>query len=168
MSPPPTLTTPTMTPLLDSHTHMIRFLIDPAAPSEYMDRWTKIKQKIENGDNEWFVNELHAHCNLSSNRNLPYLDRCEGGIGNNNNLLYKQLRFKQHEPSREGIPFALDNDICIDQIYSTAADKWTYEELDDLIAAMIKVLEYHVQETRCILGRIELQNSNSYQGAYNY
>lgn len=157
-----------MIPLMETHTHMIRFLIDPDAPSEYMDRWKKIKQKIENGDNEWFVDAVRTHCKLSSNINLPYLDRCEGGIGNNNNLLYKQLRFKQHIPSHNGIPFALDNDICIDQIYSTNTDKWTYEELDDLITAMINVLEYHVQETHCILGRIELQNSNSYQGSYNY
>ena len=85
--------------LLNTHLHQLRFFIDKNAPSEYMKRWDKFKTKCENGDNKHIVKTLKHYCKLTVNRELPYLERAEGGLGGNNNLLNKQIRFRHNQIS---------------------------------------------------------------------
>jgi hypothetical protein len=111
----------------------------------------------EKGDNLDILSEWKSNCELVSNKNLPYLDRCEGGLGGNDNRLHKQIRF------RSGFgyyaPWDRDNDIVIDQIYETDKEKWTYAELDDLIQAFIKTINKRL-EADCVRGHIEMIINN--------
>ena len=110
--------------ILNTHIHELIFNIDKDAPSEYMKRWIDLKIKCENGENKHIIEQLKGYCNLNTNRVLPYLNRYEGGLGGNDNLVNKQIRFK-------GFQRDDNNDIILHEIISTDNEKWTYDELDD-------------------------------------
>ncbi len=50
----------------------------------------------ENGNNKGIINQLLSYCKLESVKKLPYLNRCEGSIGGDNNNINKQLRFRKY------------------------------------------------------------------------
>ena len=113
--------------------HQLRFSLHNKAPLKMVNKWKRLKQNCESGiknGNKKVVNEFLKLCELESNKSLPYLDRCEGGFGGNNN----QMRFRDTSP-----PFQyctqMDNDIVIDQIYNTESEYWTYAELQDIMQA---------------------------------
>jgi len=143
--------------ILNTHLHQLRFFIDKNAPSEYMKRWDKFKTKCENGDNKHIVKTLKVYCKLTVNRELPYLERAEGGLGGNNNLLNKQIRFRHNQISF--VKISDDNDIILNEIISTDNEKWTYDELDDLLRAFIKTANFYVQAD-CVNGYIGMFNKN--------
>ena len=143
--------------ILQTHIHKLRFKIDNDAPPEYMKRWKEFKNKCENGDNKNIVEQWIYNCKLESNRQLPYLDRCEGGIGGNNNNINKQIRFRMGKWG-DNDPRLFDEDILLlIENNKVSVEKWTYEELDDLIYAFIKTSNYHVQ-AECVNGCIEMVN----------
>jgi hypothetical protein len=111
----------------DTHIVELRFKIDRDAPQKYIDEWLKLKTICENGKNKELVDEWLSNCKIQSVRNMPYLDRCEGGIGGNNNIINKQLRFRK----KQIYSISIDNDIVIENIISSEQEKWTLEELDD-------------------------------------
>ena len=67
--------------ILDSHEYNLSFRLDLDAPNKYIKKWNKIKFECENTDNKDIVEDIKNNCKLVSNKNLPYLDRCEGGLG---------------------------------------------------------------------------------------
>jgi len=140
--------------ILDTHIHKFRFRIHADAPKAYIDRWKKLKYNCEEGDNKYVIEKMKSYCKLESNRDLPYLQRCEGGIGGNDNIKNKQIRFRM---GMVIIPRYMDNDIVFDQIYNTTIEKWSYEELDDLIYALTKTFNYFV-EGEIVNGVIEMTN----------
>ena len=107
--------------LPETHNITLRFRIDGDAPKAYVDRWLELKKNCENGNNENIVFFWLENCNLESVKKLPYLKRCEGGIGGNNNLKNKQIRFR----NRILYKMDKDNDIVLDQVDSTDEEKWT-------------------------------------------
>ena len=133
--------------LLETHTHFLRFRIDFDASNKYIEKWNKLKQECENTDNKITVEEIKNNCKLESNKNLPYLERCEGGLGDNN----KQIRFR----IKESIKY--DNDILL-KVENTKFEKWMYEELDDIIYSFVKVLNKRLN-TKCVNGYIEIINT---------
>ena len=147
-----------MTLLINSYNHKLRFKIDADAPKKYLDRWNLLKQQCEYGfaGLKHIVNLWTTECKLERNKELPYLNRSEGGIGGDNNLINKQIRFR-------GIVdiasfkwcIKPDNDIVMSEIYSTETEKWTYEELNDLIKAFIKMANIKMQ-AKCVRGYIEM------------
>lgn len=149
--------------LPETHKITLRFRIDGDAPKEYIDRWLELKTNCENGNNENIVFFWLENCTLESVKNLPYLNRCEGGIGGNNNLKNKQMRF------RDGIlklsKIDKDNDILLDEVDSTDEEKWTLEELDDLIRGFRKFANKRVKAD-CVKGYIEMVNKNSLYDHY--
>jgi len=140
--------------ILDTHEHKLCFRIDKDAPPDYMKRWKTFKQKCESGENELIVEQIKGYCKLKQNKNLPYLNRKEGGMGGNNNIIHKQVRFRDYNLWSK-LPKYIDNDIIIDMVYNTETEKWTYDELDDLIYAFIKTANYNVQ-AECVRGCIEM------------
>jgi len=148
-----------------TYIHKLRFNIDNDTPPEYMKRWKEFKLNCENGDNQNIVEQIKDNCTLKQNKLLPYLNRSEGGLGGDNNEINKQIRFRDKKWSK--IPRYKDNYIYLDEIINTETEKWTYEELDDIILAFIKTANYIVQ-SECVNGCIELENVKSYSDYYLY
>ena len=142
--------------LLNTYLHKLRFRIDKYAPPKWMNRWIELKQKCESGENKHIVEQIKSFCKLESNKNLPYLERVEGGIGGGNNTIHKQIRFRWYVGETHG-SWDRDNDIVFDHIYNTEQEQWTYEELDDIIHGFVNMANSRLQET-CVYGCIEMEN----------
>ena len=150
--------------LLPEDTHMIqlRFKLDSDAPQEYIDRWLKLKNICENGKNKEIVEDWLKNCKIESIKNMPYLQRCEGGIGGNNNFKNKQIRFRKKQ---QKYSWELDNDIVFDNIISGEDEKWELDELDDLIRGFRRIANNYV-ESDCVKGCIEMIIRKSYSDNY--
>lgn len=144
--------------ILDTHIHKLRFRIDTNVPIDYMNRWKKLKYDCDNGNNEYIVEKMKTYCKLESNKTIPYLQRTEGGFGGNDNIMNKQIRFRICWSN-------IDNDIILDQVDNTETEKWTYDELDDIIRALTKTFNYFV-ESECVNGVIEISNKKSMSDDY--
>ena len=51
----------------------------------------------------------------------------------------------------------------MDQIYCTETEKWTYEEISDLLSAFIKVSGNYIGSEGCIRGWIEMTPQDIYR-----
>jgi hypothetical protein len=140
--------------ILNTHNHRLVFCIDDDAPEEYIKRWNEFKLKCESGKNKHIVEQIKEYCKLETNKAMPYLNRMEGGMGGDNNMIHKQLRFRNSIFGIKG------NDIIFDQVINTDTEKWTYDELDDVIYAFIKTANYNVKAD-CVRGYIEMKNKTS-------
>lgn len=137
--------------LPDTHIIKLRFKIDSDAPLGYMKKWLKLKTICENGDKKEIIGDWLHNCEIRSIKDMPSLNRCEGGIGGDNNLINKQLRFRRY---RNAV-YDKDNDIVIDDIISTEQEKWLLEELDDLIRGF-RIMANNYVGVDCIRGCIEM------------
>ncbi len=149
-----------MTQILETHIHKLRFRIDSDAPEKYMKEWKKLKNKLEDGENKFLCEEIKRFCKLEINKNLPILNRCEGGLGGDNNITNKQIRF------RKNFSINFDNDIIL-LVQNSDVEKWTYEELDDLMFATIVSINKFM-EARCTNGCIEMVNKKNLEDDYLY
>ena len=144
---------------MHSGVHKLRFKIDSDAPAECMVRWAAFKQQCENGNNRHIAQQMVLNCELEQNARLPWLDRKEGGLGGNVNAIHKQVRFRDYRLWSK-LPRYCDNDIVFDRIDSTAAETWTYAELDDLVRAFVKTASRHVG-AQIVDGCIEITPESS-------
>ena len=89
---------------------------------------------------------------METNKHLPILRRFEGGLGGDDNLNDKQIRFRTVQ--QPNIIIKHCDDIIFDQIYNN----WTYEELDDIIDSFVNVIHtlLHSPKHSCVGGSIEL------------
>ena len=149
----------------EAYVYKLRISIDKDAPPDYMKRWLDFKNKCEGGggENKHIVERIKQSCSLQENKNLPYLNRSEGGMGGNNNSINKQIRFRRKKPWMSYCLWQYDNDILMDQIYCTDTEKWTYEEISDLLSAFIKVSENYIGSEGCIRGWIEMTPQDIYR-----
>lgn len=140
----------------DKYIYHLRIRIDGDAPPDFMKRWKNLKEVCEynknNKNNEDIIMLIKEICKLEQNKNLPYLNRCEGGLGGDDNTTNKQMRFRTYRQ-------VMDNDIVFDNILGAGTEYWTYEELDDIVSAFIKIAETYVQ-AECISGCIEAIGKN--------
>ena len=151
--------------ILNTHLHYLRFKLDNDAPNEYVERWTELKSDCEYGEsgpsepgpNKLILEVVKAHCILEQNKELPYLNRTEGGLGGGNNKINKQIRFRHNHnyPKDFIMPNDRDNDIVFKEITNTDTEQWTYEELDDLLFAFVKTAN-EIVEAECVTGVIEM------------
>lgn len=148
-----------------AYVYKLRFSIDKDAHPNYMKRWLDFKNKCEggSGENKHIVEHIKKSCLLQENKELPYLNRIEGGIGGNDNNTNKQIIFRIKKPWMSLILWKYDNDILMDQIYCTETEKWTYEEISDLLSAFIKVSENYLESEKCIRGWIEMTPRDIYR-----
>lgn len=100
---------------------------------------------------------------------MPYLKREEGRLGSDDNTIHKQIRFRhifKEKQMNGSIPYYKeDKSIIFNEIISTDNEKWTYNELDDLIYAFIKTANYYMG-TECVSGYIELINKKTLSDHY--
>ena len=95
--------------LLNTHQHKLVFRIDKDAPPDFSKRWKTFKNKCEADsvqEKKSIMEKVVSYCKMDSNRILPYLDRCEGGLGGDNNMLHKQIRLRSNK--RGGCDFIYD------------------------------------------------------------
>ena len=98
--------------ILNTHIYKLRFKLDFDATEKYIKKWNKIKEESETSDNKYLVEEIKNNCKLESNKNLPYLQRNEGGLGGNNNQNNKQIRFRFNFNS-----YKFDDDILLSLLF---------------------------------------------------
>ncbi len=147
--------------ILDTHIYKLRFKLDFDTTEKYIEKWNKIKKESETTDNEYLVEEIKNNCKLESNKNLPYLQRNEGGLGGDNNQNNKQIRFRFNFNS-----YKFDDDILLSVLNSDLKnEKWSYEELDDILRSFIKVLNKKMS-CECVNGCIEIFNKNMINDNY--
>jgi hypothetical protein len=147
--------------ILETHIHKLCLKLDYNVLNKYKKEWEKIKEGCENTDNKYLVEEIKEYCKLESNKNLPYLNRCEGGLGGDDNKNNKQIRFRTNNKTTKEddniLLYVLDSDLKI--------EKWTYEELDDILRSLIKVLNKKIKN-ECVKGCIEIYNENMFDDNY--
>jgi len=156
--------------LLNTHNHRLVFYLYGDDPEKYRKKWNEFKIKCESGDNKHIIERLKEYSKLEIIKNMPYLKRTEGGMGGNNNVIHKQIRFRHifegQQFNGRNIPYYKDdNHIIFNEIISTDIEKWTYNELDDLIYAFIKTANYYMK-TACVSGYIELINKTTFSDHY--
>ncbi len=132
----------------NTHTISLRFKIDRNASQKYINNWIKFKNVCESGNNKEIVKNWLSNCRIISVKNMPYLQGSEGGIGECNNGIHKQIRFRQH------LLYLKDNDIVFN-IYNSDKEEWLLEELDDLIRAFIIIANIAIC-AECVNGCIEI------------
>ncbi len=147
--------------ILETHIHKLCLKLDYNVLNKYKKEWEKIKEGCENTDNKYLVEEIKEYCILESNKNLPYLNRCEGGLGGDDNKNNKQIRFRTNNKTTKEddniLLYVLDSDSKI--------EKWTYEELDDILRSFIKVFNKKIN-SECVKGCIEIYNENMFDDNY--
>ena len=156
--------------ILNTHNHRLVFCIDGDTPEKYIEKWNEFKEKCESGDNKHIVEQIKEYSKLEINKNIPYLERAEGGLGGDNNGIHKQIRFRhivmEQQINGTNIPYyKKDNNIIFNEIISTDTEKWNYNELDDLIYAFIKTANYNIG-SECVTGYIEMINKTSFLDNY--
>ena len=80
----------------DTHIPTLRFKISLHAPKSSIDKWKELKDICEynnNDENKKIVKDWLSFCDNEKIKEMPYLNRCEGGIGGDNNFKHKQMRF---------------------------------------------------------------------------
>ncbi len=132
--------------------------------NELNQKWKGLKNICESGreKNLLLTQQWLKQCKIETNRNLALLNRCEGGIGGNNNLLNKQIRFRAIYGNNHKICLSsigeYDDDIVFDQVYNTETEKWTQEELADLIYSFRYLANDYMESSGCVDGYIEMKN----------
>ena len=141
---------------------IIKFTIDNNAPKDFIKLWKELKNKCEtwtkNDCRKEIINSWLKYCKIETNKNLPFLDRCELSIGGNDNIKNKQIRFRQRVEQKS---FS-DNDIIIDQIYNTDYEKWTFQELHDIINAFKVYASNYINLKGGINGSIEFKINSEF------
>ena len=148
----------------ETHIPTLRFKISIHSPKSCLDKWKELKAICEynnNDENKKIVKDWLSFCDNEKIKEMPYLNRYEGGIGGDNNFKHKQMRFRQY------IYLNKDNDIVFDQIYNTNDEKWTFEEFDDLILGFIKYANDYIKGDY-VDGFIELTNKDLYYKLFSY
>lgn len=112
---------------------------------------------MENNDNNHFSYSIKKYCKLAINKNLPILNRCKGSLGEDNNLLNKQIRYNMSFNSSN-----IDYEIKLNVLNSNdiSGEKWTYEELNDIMRAFIKLCNEYIKY-KCVNGYIKLKDIKS-------
>ena len=135
----------------NTHTLSLRFKIDKDASQKYINNWINFKNICESGNNKQIVKDWLSKCRIISNKDMPYLNRTEGGIGVCSNILHKQIRF------RSNLVYLIDNDIVLN-IYNSDKEEWLLEELDDLIRAFIIIANTAIC-AECVKGCVEIESN---------
>jgi hypothetical protein len=157
--------------LLNTHNHRLVYKLDGDSPEKLIKKWNKFKIECESGDNQHIVEQIKEYSKLEKIKNMPYLKRVEGGLGGDNNRIHKQIRFRhifmEQQFNGTNIPYYKKGDtyIIFNEIRSTDIEKWTYNELDDLVYAFIKTANYYMG-TDCVSGYIELINKRTFLENY--
>ena len=133
----------------------IRFNIEENAPDNYKNNWIKYVNNINIKKD--FCNTLCIRAkelmNIYSNKELPLLNRLEGGLGGDSNITDKQMRFTIFFRSEKSEYFI----TLFPYNSSNGEDKWTFEKLGDIIQSFESVFNKDMM-CECVKGLIILEN----------
>lgn len=146
--------------ILDTHNYKLRFRIDRNIPPCFKERWNSFKYDCESGNNEKIIEQIKSFCKIDTNKKMLYLQNKSGGLGYHlpNS---KQIIFRSINHNKRKIYKSKDHDIVFEQINSSNNEKWTYEELDDLVNAFVTTANAYIQ-SNCVHGCIELTKCISF------
>jgi hypothetical protein len=144
----------------------IWFVLHEDAPPRVRQKWAQLRALLHSHAEDSLPTMQHkqkkvisdwlCHCELETNRGLPFLDRLECGIGRNNNWTSKQIRFIRSKYSLQ----TTDKAIVIDQILNSGdeiSETWDHSELVDLIQAFCHSASGFVGAyTDCVSGYIRV------------
>ena len=123
------------------HGEMRFYIIDKDTPANCIKKWRELCAVCRGGFTHRFAKkdiaeQIPLHCQLETNRQLPYLDRMEGGLGHADK---KQIRFLPIHECEIGIGLRAP-------IYNSNGNNsnWTVQEVEDLTAAFKKVADEYV------------------------
>jgi len=121
-------------------------------PTEYCGKWKELIRMCWNRDPDIIrriLLNVTARCEIESNKNLPILNRGEGGLGGNSNAHNKQIRFQQINSPL--------NVILLDVLDSNdGKETWSQKELFDLIQAFTEEFNDYLREDRLVYGRLSI------------
>lgn len=126
------------------------------APEEYKDKWNELRLICENNHgNEQITMQIKKHLTIDELKNMPPLDRSEGGLGTTEkNIRYQSTYHKWAVPA---------TDIYFDRIESHDNNRWTYEELDDIRRAFITVANNYIESNGVVNGCIEIEHPRPHE-----
>ncbi len=153
--------------IIDSHIHLIRFRINKNIRDSCETKWKKLKENCEYGPNSDIAEMIINHCQIQDNKNLQILEGTAGGIGTGSKEIKFRHKYKSNFDYRDyGIGYDYgcgfyntndnDNDIILN-ITSSQNGRWTYDDLDDITLAFIKVARQFTG-VKYITGHIELES----------
>ena len=133
----------------------INFTLNPFSCNEARECWKKFKESIDKNFEfrDILIKEWLHNCKINSNKNLPILQRFEGGMGGNDNKINKQIRFYKDRNNK-----ATEYNIIF-YVYNAEEEKWTLQELDDLTYGFGKCLKERYFNVNCC---IELSKYNDF------
>jgi len=111
----------------------LRFSLSEYSPLDAKEKWSELKEKCENGNNESITNEWISFCDPNINKSLSFINSLTGGI---RKIGKKSCHYRY---SFQEIDEVRDDDIVIRYFTNIPTCKWTYTELDDLIFAFEKM-----------------------------
>lgn len=114
---------------------MLIFRIDVDAPDDYMDQWNKFKSKCIDHDPD-IINEIKNNCKIENNKIMVNLEGTCNYIVN------------------EDYSFLREDDIILNGGLSIDSEKWTYDEMDDLIEGVLTTANKNVKG-ECVNGYIK-------------
>jgi len=86
------------------------------------------------------LERVKRECKIVDNKNLPILNRHEGGLGGDDNTLHRQIRFRPRKAARAG---EIEDEFILLIATDGSAphgEKWTLDQLQDLLKAFVKVI----------------------------
>lgn len=119
----------------DNYLYQLKFELNPYTPDLFKSQWFYIKYLTEYGiiDNYNFIILLEFmknNFNLESNKNLIICDSLAGGFTSQSNSFNKYFNFRLNYND-------IHDDNIIINIYNSFTEKWTFQELDDIIFSFI-------------------------------
>lgn len=149
---------------LPLHRMKLRFVLHSDASPPVLKRWKKLRGALlDNDEALWrtLMAEWVGRCKLASNRKLPLLQRCECGVGGNDNRSNKQIRFAHFHPYSPSSEYDDTYSIIADQITNgrrTDGEVWTFDELVDLVGAFSGFASDWIQSgAQCVDGHIDVR-----------
>ena len=138
----------------------IRVTLDSDAPAEYVIRWKQFRKSfLDLSDNaivpvvsrdDIFL-RWKQNCSLESNRQLPLLDRCEGGLGNNDNRTSKQIRPIMADTLDGKYFLGLTDEVrlSVTDGINYGSERWNLDEIKDLLDGLLKTCNYYTDSQGC-------------------
>ena len=114
----------------------LRFYLDTDAPDKIRMKWNRLRVRCMTGD---FPLHIDGY---------PSLDREEGGIGGDDNTIHKQIRWRGDWNLPKHSQYY--DDAIVLFVSSTAAERWTLEELKAVAETVVESLETVLSAIHCV------------------
>lgn len=149
----------------------LRFHLHSDAPSEYRQAWNALKATCESGERDTLYlvqawGQILADNHVGTDTERQLLHRTEGGIGGDNNVTDRQIRFSEERyfAKLQKRKVATDfDDIALDACDSSnGMQRWTVEELLQFGRALKAVFCNEVQGGDCVTLAVTVEDQEDH------